>query len=331
MCTTQMRAVQRSDGLVESRPKIVHCPAYINGLPCNSNMLNLPPTPSYTPRSGTPIYRSGDESDRSYHSTSSNSRNKRSSGVYINGEKVMDLNRRSSERHSRPSRSSKHERVVIVESPPTPRTPPQLYTGPHTAPSSPNTAHLPYIVDASPTSHSKRRTSMSHHARPLIVDERAQRSRDSKRVQIEVVDPPRGRHSREHSSSSESSERRRRHQREEERARDEQVMRELKIRERIAKANAEINMRPAAPMPPAPPRRSSTYARPAVTVPFRPEDELVEAVARLNLRESQARREEEEAQRRRLMERMTPKRRSTVGPGQRRPRALYDEGMYRYE
>ena len=70
--------------------------------------------------------------------------------------------------------------------------------------------------------------------------------------------------------------------------------------------------------------------------------ELAEALRRLNFeeqrREEKARsleakqaREEEAAQRQRLKERMMPKRRATVGPGSRRQRVLYDDGVYRWE
>jgi hypothetical protein len=41
--------------------------------------------------------------------------------------------------------------------------------------------------------------------------------------------------------------------------------------------------------------------------------------------------EEEEAMRQRLRERQMPKRRFSVGPGGRRHRVLYDDGLYRWE
>lgn len=42
-------------------------------------------------------------------------------------------------------------------------------------------------------------------------------------------------------------------------------------------------------------------------------------------------RTEEEAQRQRLRERQMPRRRFSVGPGGRRHRVLYDDGVYRWE
>lgn len=354
MCTTTVYTYVRPDGRREqvSTPQL--CSASRHGKVCAANTTfqypyetplapgQAPPTPTYTPRSSTPNYRSGDESDRSYHSASSSSRNKRPAGVYINGQKVLNLNKRSSRRSG--------ERIVLVDSPPTPRTPPQTYTAPHTAPSSPNfeaaATAAPYIYDAAP-GQPTRRSSMSHHRpsqRPVIVDERPR----GQPIQIEVRDARHGRHasssSRDHSSSSvEDEERRRRHRRrqekEEQRQREEEEIRRQRMLERIAKANAEISSRPPVPMPPSPPRRSSTYARPAVEVPYDRDAELAEAVRRMDIRDEQARRaartaaerEEEEAQRLRLLERMMPRRRATVGPGSRRHRVLYDDGVYRWE
>ncbi|KAJ4248535.1 hypothetical protein NW757_008183 [Fusarium falciforme] len=80
--------------------------------------------------------------------------------------------------------------------------------------------------------------------------------------------------------------------------------------------------------------------QPAVELPNR-EAELIEAVRRLEKwerREEKDRRrarkeelEEDEIQRRRLIERMKPREGSSVGPGSRRHRVLYDEGIYRWE
>ncbi|KAK7425130.1 hypothetical protein QQX98_000044 [Neonectria punicea] len=80
--------------------------------------------------------------------------------------------------------------------------------------------------------------------------------------------------------------------------------------------------------------------QPSVEFPKRAE--LVEAIRQLDFererREDEAPRrarkeekEEEESQRRRLMERMMPKRHSTVNPGSRRTLVLYNDGTYRWE
>jgi hypothetical protein len=335
MCTTHVYTYVRPDGREDTVRQPTLCPNARRNKPCPDNVVfqmpsqylgaasapvgtsymgsHLPPTPSYTPRSSTPNYRSGDESDRSHRSgSSSRSNKKRSSGLYItvNGQPIVDTHRR--ERHG-------GERIVLVDSPPTPLTPPQTYTGARTAPSSPS---MPYIVEPP-----------SRSSRPVIVDERP-------RVKIEVQEP-RGharhsstssrdsRHSRHsHSSSYEEEERQHRHERRRhERMREEEAVREQKLRDRIAKANRDIANRPAAPMPPAPPRRSS---RPVVEMTD--DAELAEALRRVRLeKESRRMAEEEEAQRLRLLERIQPKRRATVGPGSRRTRVLYDDGVYRWE
>lgn len=344
MCTTNIFTYVHPDGRKEQAYQPDLCSASRHGLPCANEMVfqhpeqyvgysaplsygaQLPPSPAYTPRSTTPNYRSGDESDRSFHSSSSSK--KRLSGLYINGQKVLDI-----ERHRRPS--SRHERIVLVDSPPTPRTPPQTWAAPHTAPSSPNA----YVVDASPRDSSSRR-------RAVIVDERSRNDRPHVKIEVVEEGPKRSKHSRHTSTSSRDSrtsneeEKRQRRKRHEERKREEKEIREQKLRARIAEANAEIAGRPAVPVAPAP-RRASTYKRGAVEVRDQ-EAELVEAVSRLNFeearREEKARRlaekeaaKEEEAQRQRLMERMMPKRRATVGPGSRRHRVLYDDGLYRWE
>lgn len=48
-------------------------------------------------------------------------------------------------------------------------------------------------------------------------------------------------------------------------------------------------------------------------------------------REEREKREQEEAVLKRLRERQMPKRRFSVGPGGRRHRVLYDDGVYRWE
>ncbi|KAH7329537.1 hypothetical protein B0I35DRAFT_404744 [Stachybotrys elegans] len=350
MCTTNTYTYVYPDGHKETVQQPSLCSASRHNRPCANNVLfqhpeqfvtyekpqakkvfvsqQLPPTPTYTPRASTPN-RSGDESDRSH----SGSRGKRSSGVYINGQKVIDLE----DRHRRHS-SSRRERIVLVDNPPTPRTPPQVFTGPHTAPASPNQRiSSPYVVNTAP---------QTRLDQPIFVDERP-------RVHIEVVDNHK-QHKRQSSTSSHESRhshasnlsrssdddeerRRRRRRRREERLREEQEIREQRMRARIAQANAEISKRMPVPVM----RRSSTYGpRPTVEM-IDHEAQLAEAVRQLEIDQkaqraaeraaARAERHEEEAQRQRLMERMMPKRRASVGPGSRRPREVYGEGLYRWE
>ncbi|GJN81586.1 hypothetical protein PLIIFM63780_005121 [Purpureocillium lilacinum] len=368
MCTTYIYTYVHPDGRREQVRRPALCPVARHGQPCVDNVVlqhptqyvpssslpsytsYFPPTPpAFTPRSGTPSYRSGDESDRSYHSSSSN---RRRSGVYINGQRVLDLNRRDRDRHLR------RERIVLVDNPPTPRTPPQAFNFPNTAPSSPNVNPFsPHIVDASPRD--------SYTRRPVIVDERPRVERPS--VQIEVVEPRPPRRSNTHMRHSSTSSResgrptypsaeeeelrQRRREREairqerrlreaqekeqKEREAREKTIRDLRMRQRIADANAEIANRPAVPMPPAPKRASTFVAAKAAREAQEREADLIDAVRRLDLEEKRrakrVEREEDEEQRARLRERMVPRRRATVGPGSRRHRVLYDDGIYRWE
>ncbi|EKJ78234.1 hypothetical protein NXS19_011461 [Fusarium pseudograminearum] len=334
MCTTNIYTYVYPDGRREqySQPtlcansrhnqvcaqnyRLDHPPTYVSAYdaPAFSYTSQLPPTPQYSPAPSTPSgsHRSGDESDRSY--SSSNSKKDRSSGVYVNGQKVLDLNRKR--------RGSRHhqERIVLVDSPASPRTPPQQWS----APASPN--GNTYMVDSSRD---------SNHRRPVIVDERT--LQPERRVQIEVVDNHhhRSKHHRHASSSSKESrnsnedEERRRRRHEEKR----QQEKEKLLQKRIAEANQVIASRPVAAAPLAP-KRSATYKRPSVEIP-------VDQMRRLSFEEERrddkarrlARREEkkeEEAQRERLRERMQPKRRLTVGADTRRPTDIY-EPMYRYQ
>jgi hypothetical protein len=381
MCTTNEYELIYPDGQREKQRRPSLCPESRSGRPCANNVIfrhpkqyvaygtQLPPTPTYTPRSNTPLRASGDESDRSgggYHSAASSSSRRsrgsatqqRSSVVYVNGKKVYDAE--SSHRRG----GSNGERIVLVEGPPTPRTPPQAFAAPHTAPSSPS---MPYIIDAS----NRRESSSRRH--PVIVDERRHRrasaSVERPRVQIEVVDAsPRlssssssRRHARHSSSSSYESEEaqsRRREERElrrqERRRQEHQDQKDARLRDRIAAANSKIASRPAVPMPPQPILKRSSTSTTAATAGSTSasfsrerEAELVDAVHRLDL-EDQARRTdkaarrrerdlqkqqdaEDAAQRQRLRERMMPRRRATVGPGSRRPHVEYGDGLYRYE
>lgn len=253
-------------------------------------------------------------------------------------------------------RQHRKERIVIVDSPPTPRTPPQVFSQVFTAPSSPATP--PFIFDTT-----------TIRGRPIIVDERPFRRERAPSVgavvgeRLRARSQSRLRHLSPASTTAidrialrvEDFER----QREEEERREER-RRSLAAAEReadrrrdalIAAANEAIRTRPAVPMPP---RRLSErpYLRPVVDQSVT----LQNAMAALSLderdaerrREEERRREdrernirvridaeidaqEEEAQRQRLRERQMPRRRFSVGPGHRRTRVVYDDGLYRWE
>ncbi|KAG5985009.1 hypothetical protein E4U55_002116 [Claviceps digitariae] len=213
-----------------------------------------------------------------------------------------------------------------------------MYAGEHpfafpsTAPSSPSYAtSAPYAAaDASSRGSTSRRQ---------------ERERDRPSIKIEIIDSPRHSKHVRHSSNSSNDSRHSRHSASEAEKKHHQALkrgeqtRQDKLRAKIAKANAEIASREAVPAAPAPaPKRSSTSTggkpptRTNVAQAARDrEEELLDAVHRLNIREKtreKARREEEEAQRQRLIQRMSPGRRATVGPGGHGYRAEYD-GVFR--
>lgn len=271
--------------------------------------------------------------------------------------------RRHSKRRSelfplRAHRQHKKERIVIVDSPPTPRTPPQLFRElfPATAPSSPAT---PYIVDGFP--HGER-------GRPVIVDERPlpraisigavvgqrRRARSQSRGRFQW-DSPSSSHTsfdsrarREAEELERLEEARRRAERDERIA---ELQAERRREERIRQQDENIRRRPAVPFPPAP-LRHRPFLRPVVDQTHALQGMMgglslgerigertliAEAETRRRLEERdraiKAIREEEEqeALKQRLRERQMPKRRFSVGPGRRRHRIHYDDGLYRYE
>lgn len=365
MCTTNIYTTVYPDGRKETSRVPTLCSHARHGIPCPKNVIfqhptsyvsnagksssaptsspfmpggHFPPSPAYTPRSGTPNnYPSGNESDRSggYRSGSS-SRSKKSPTVYINGQRVYEL-----DPYSSPSSSSRRRKDhVVVNGPPSPHTPPGAFAAPSSSPSN------PYIVDANP-----RRTSSSR-ANPVVIENTRPLSG------IDVVDPREyrssrhhhssshrhGKHSRHGSTSSYDSSSRRSHDDEEaaaarhrrrerkhqelEQAEREYSRRAGKWNDRIAAANANIAGRPAVPMPPPPPRRSNTAT-------YRDAD-LVDALHGLSVddgsrrRHSRAQEAEDEAMKQRLKDRMMP-RRATVSGRPPRHQVRYDDGTVRYE
>lgn len=329
MCTTKVYTERHPDGRREKSYRYEMCTEARLGLPCVETSSSsssrtrssqpiyssyagghLPPTPSYTPVSSTPVYRSGDESDRSYHSSSSTGR-RRTSRVYNTDSHYLEVNPHS----YRPRESIRRaaERVVIVDSPPTPRTPPQSHGFARSAPSSPNFGMaVPHIVETSP------RARESSRRYPVIVDERPR-----PRVQIVEPSPDRGNKTHSRKTSAESQ------------TRSIPIPKQTtseRQRAEIARQNAEINKRPSVPVARPLKRSTTTYT----AADFGLSDDF----ARLDL-DRDARREarkrekaakaEQEALDQRLRERLMPKRRATVGPGTRRHPVLYDDGVYRWE
>jgi len=268
--------------------------------------------------------------------------------------------RRHSKRRSelfplRPHRQHRKERIVIVDSPPTPRTPPQLFRDTFTAPSSPAT---PFIIDGLPR----------ERGRPIIVDERPlhrvnsvgavvgqrRRARSQSRTRFQWDSPSSSHTSFDSRARREAEELERR---EDERRRVEREERiavleaERRRAERIRQQDEEIRRRPAVPFPPAP-LRQRQFLRPVIdqsdalqgmmgrlSIDDRAGERALIAEAEIRRRMEERDRairarmveQEEEELKQRLRERQMPKRRFSVGPGNRRHRVLYDDGVYRWE
>ncbi|KAI1144255.1 hypothetical protein F5Y05DRAFT_22472 [Hypoxylon sp. FL0543] len=293
------------------RPGQLSPPAYAFG--------QFPPTPPLSSHSAS--------ASDSEHSS------KERSGVYVNGAKVIDLNKRS-------SRRDKADRAVYGESPPLSRTPPRRYSVSRGSPSSSREETV--RIHGSPrrreTSPEERERPSSSHFRPTI--------------EVKVVNEQR--HSNSHrrngsstkSSSQDGDEEDRRRRRRNSHVRFEDDEKKKKIQSEIERENEAIANRP--PVPAASVQLSSRYRRGSVVVPPT-ETSLVAAFDTLSLdreqrrrerqaakqreREEQRARDEEEAQKQRLKDRMAPRRQATVSHsnGRARQKVLYDDGMYYWE
>lgn len=256
---------------------------------------------------------------------------------YSGGESTSSEGHRRRHSKIRAHRQHKRERIVIVDSPPTPRTPPQVYRETFTAPSSPAT---PLIVDGFPR----------ERGRPIIVDERPLQRVNS--IGAVVSPRPRARsesRSRFHwdspSSSHTSFDSRARREAEELEHREEQrrrAERDLRIaelemerrrEERIRQQDEEIRRRPPVPL------RQRPFLRPIIdqtqvlqgmmdglNLNDRAGERALVAEAEIRRRMEERDRtirarmmaQEEEALKQRLRERQMPRRRFSVGPGNRK-------------
>ncbi len=295
----------------------------------------------------------------SHHRTGS-----RASYVSVSSEEGRG-HRHSSKRRSglatlKPTREHRKERIVIVDSPPTPRTPPVHLPQTFTAPSSPATP--PYIVDG---------MSSRERGRPIIVDERPLHRKRAPSTSAVIGERPRRtsplRQAWDSPSTSHTSiDLRAVREKEEAQARINRDREErianleatARLKEKIRQQDEEIRRRPAVPIPPRP------ILRPVVDQSDRLNDmmsglriseaelkikEDAEIRRRLEVRDRELKRDLElrkrEDERRReddwkreddavfdrLRERQLPRRRFSVGPGGRRTRVVYDDGVYRWE
>ncbi|KAI1413043.1 hypothetical protein F5Y13DRAFT_40814 [Hypoxylon sp. FL1857] len=274
-------------------------------------------------------------SSHSASASDSEHSSKERSGVYVKGEKVIDLNKRS-------SRRDRTERPVYGESPPLSHTPPRRYSISRGSPSSPReeTVRIHESPRRRENSPEERDRPTSSHFRPTI--------------EVKVVNEQRhnNTHHRRHGSSSKSSsqdgdEEERRRRRRNSHVRFEDDEKKKKIQSEIERENEAIAKRP--PVPAASAQLGARYRRGSVVVPPA-ETSLVAAMDHLTLereqrrrerraaeqkreREERREREEEEAQKQRLKDRMAPGRRATIshGNGRARQKVLYDDGMYYWE
>jgi hypothetical protein len=266
------------------------------------NILNYPVFPSSPPLSSASSQHRYSGGSRRHSRSQSRSDDGR---IYI---------RRSS---LKPTRQHRRERIVLVDAPPTPTTPPQLFAGTFTAPSSPDPKGRPIIVDERP-----------------FYRESSPRQRQRSRSRPAQWDSPSSSHTNfnlqaEHEKEERAQREQAREQARIERRREErlaQLDEEARKARRIAEANEDIQRRAAVPIPTPP--RPRTYLRPVVDQT----EALQERFGGLTLNgPAPVDAAADEAMRQRLRERQLPNRRSTVGPGHRRHRVLYDDGVYRWE
>lgn len=352
MCVTNIYVDRYPDGREVEFRQLSTCQYGLPTRPCSSHSILENPTrkiafgepttqymmtntifPSTPPRS----------SGGSHHRHSAGSSRRLSSSPATSEDSRRHRHSKSS---SKPHRTHRKERIVIVDAPPTPGTPPQRYQQTFSTPSSPN---MPF--------HSPR-------GRPIIVDERGMRPTRAPSVGAILGDRTRpipiparrpslsrpvwDSPSSSHTSFDLRAERAREERRREELAADnarrarqlaEQAAAQdaaARRAQRIREQDEEIRRRPAVPIAPRP-LNQRAYIRPIVDN----SQALSSMMGGLSLgptaperaRRVSTRLEtvEAEAQRQRLRERQMPKRRFTVGPGHRRSRVVYENGVYRYE
>ncbi|KAI8966272.1 hypothetical protein F5Y11DRAFT_188623 [Daldinia sp. FL1419] len=340
MCHKNIFSYVYPDGQPAEQVKYDLCDNSRHGKPCKftttfqhppveyvrSGQLS-PPGRSYTQFPPTPPLSSHSASD-SEHSSS-----KGRSSVYINSEKVIDLNRRSSRRDQNERAS---DRTAYVDGPPLSRTPPRKYDIPRSTPSSPREETIRV--------REPRRRETSPHERERSTSRRRQS------IEVKIVNEPRHRRngssksSKSSSQDSDNEERRRKRRNSHVRFEDEEKEdekkkeeRKKKIQSEIERANEDIANRP--PIPTATVPTNTRYRRGSVAVDPN-EAALVLRMDKLSLERERKRREkreqeEEEAQRQRLKDRMALGRRATVSDarslGRARQKIYLDDGTHRWE
>ncbi|XDG01358.1 hypothetical protein ABKA04_000973 [Annulohypoxylon sp. FPYF3050] len=285
----------------------------------------FPPTPPLSSHSAS--------ASDSEHST------KERSGVYINGERVSDINRRQSRRDKN---DRERDRTVYVEGSSLSRTPPRRYSVSHSSPSTSPREEGTYMRESrrrERTPESRDRSTSSHYRGPTIevkiVNEKRERDHSTHSTHRRH-----GSSTKSSSQSGDDEERRRRRRDSHVRFQDDEKTEEEKkkrLQSEIDRQNATIASRPAVPSSQAP--SNARYRRGSVVVD-RSETALITPMETLQLERDRQRRErrklekqareEEEAQRQRLKNRLAPTRpTAAVTQSQTRPRPiLYEETYY---
>ncbi|KAI8626917.1 hypothetical protein F5Y19DRAFT_194679 [Xylariaceae sp. FL1651] len=323
MCEKEIYTETGPDGRVRTYSEPTYlCPNSRHGEYCDKTKeFRLPPghrrsDPASPPHSYRQFPPTPPMSSHSENTSDSERSSKRRSGVYINGQKILDISRKRSLRHER---NGSGDRGVYVDNSSLSRTPP-LYQ--HSTPSSPITdvydAYEPVyretIVD-------ERDRPTSSHIRPAI------------KVKITNERSPKGHHRHGSSSKTSSSRDSSGDERRQRRASDlhyEEKQRQQKLESEIHRQNEAIANRMPVPHAPASPRyrRGSVVVDPLVSMTERLRLDEEKARRRREKKEAEAREREIEAQKQRLKERMTPHRRNTLSQGERRPQVTYAPPFY---
>ncbi|KAI2616686.1 hypothetical protein GGS26DRAFT_443616 [Hypomontagnella submonticulosa] len=336
MCHKNIFAYVYPDGHRVEQVKYDPCEHSRHGQPCKLTKTFQHPVEYVRPgQLSTPGYGFGQfpptppTSSHSASASDSEHSAKERKGVYIKGDQVIDLNRRS-------SRRDRGDRTVYVESSPLSRTPPRKYDTPRSIPSSPRDETFHVRDSRRRESPDERPRSSSSHHRPSI--------------EIKIVNGHRRHGSNKSSSQDGEDEEQRRRRRRNSHVRFEDDEKQKKIQSAIDRANEDIANRPAIPASSSKAVRAPARYRRGSVVVDPTETSLVAAMDQLKLEREQQEREqrrrerraaeqrkreqeEEEAQRRRLKERMAPKRHATdsQSSGRARQKVLYDDGRYYWE
>lgn len=336
MCNENIFTYVYPDGQKVEQVKNDLCSSSRHGQPCKFTKTFEHPIEYVRPgQPSQPAYSFGQFpptpplSSHSASASDSEHSSKERRGRYVNGETVIDLNKRPSRRDK-----ADRDRTVYVEGRSLSRTPSRRYSISRSSPSSPHDDAIqvrePRRREKSPTKRERRHSS---HSRPRSIE-------------VKVVNEKPSSSHRRHGSNKSSSqsgddeERRRRRRNSHVRFEDDERQKKEEKQKKIDRANEDIANRPAVPSSQT--SSSSRYRRGSVVVDRvdRPGTTLITAMDQLHIEREKRRlekqaaeqrlREEEEAQKQRLIERMNPGRRPTISNSglTRSQHKVRDDGIY---